>query len=270
MLTVLLNKRDTAVSTSFGLRHTSCPHCPSMMSRLGGLSQGNRTPRAMGRRAACAALASSLVGCQYPPGSSEQTQWNPSRARLAKPPVVILVAMDGVRWEDIYYGPTSKGSSVASSRSELIPHLLEMERSGVSWGAPRASEFHASGPNFVSLPGYMEMLAGSVTRCTENDCRKMDRATLLDDFQALSPEDPSRAAAFSRGVGLGFSMKCCARILAQEKRWPRGKVRAAAKESFVTTGSQPDLLALFFMKRVRIFCSSVLVSRMSAHTKATT
>ncbi|MBL8740409.1 MAG: alkaline phosphatase family protein, partial [Myxococcales bacterium] len=42
----------------------------------------------------------------------------------------------------------------------------------VAFGAPGdGPSLRASGPNFVSLPGYLEMLTGRAPSCQENDCR---------------------------------------------------------------------------------------------------
>lgn len=113
-------------------------------------------------------------------------------------PLVVLIAIDGVRYQDVFDGPALKHQNVARSREELVPELVAMERSGVSLGAPESEGFYASGPNYVSLPGYMEMLTGtSATGCTENDCEILDTPTLIDDFQGRVPEDPTRAAVFS-------------------------------------------------------------------------
>lgn len=158
----------------------------------------NQLSLRMGRRGALGALAASFASCQYSSSPSHETTIGQASRSKRSAPLVVLVAIDGVRWQDIYQGPSFKGESVASSRKDLIPNLIEMERRGLSWGAPGAASFYASGPNFVSLPGYMEMLSGtSATACTENDCKQMKRHTLLDDFASLSPEDPTRAGAFS-------------------------------------------------------------------------
>ncbi len=152
----------------------------------------------LNRRRALVALGAGLLSCQYSKSPSERTTFEQGRSHDKPDPLVILVAIDGARWQDIYYGPSRKGAAVASCRTELIPHLVEMERHGLSWGAPGGGDFFASGPNFVSLPGYMEMLSGtSATSCTENDCKRMTRHTLLDDFGRLDPGDPCRAGAFS-------------------------------------------------------------------------
>lgn len=178
--------------------HERSPNCLAMGSRLARAKTASGANFTLNRRSVLGALASSFVSCQYTPSPSSETTSRRNVDLRPRVPLIVLVAIDGVRWQDIYHGPSSKGVAIASSSAELVPHLLSMEHHGASWGAPGAAEFYASGPNYVSLPGYMEMLSGtSATACTENDCKRMKRHTLLDDFAATSPEDPTRAAAFS-------------------------------------------------------------------------
>lgn len=112
---------------------------------------------------------------------------------------MFVVAIDGVRLRDVFEGPEKSraGSDAFPNREALVPELTRIERDGAVLGAPGGSGFYASGPNFVSLPGYMEILSGtSETGCTENDCKTMRRPTLLDEYFAQSG-DPSRAGVFA-------------------------------------------------------------------------
>ena len=160
-------------------------------------TRGAHAPAVLGRRQALAALSATLLSCHY---TKEPPQGPVVGARRIpqRPPVVVLVAIDGARWQDVYLGPSEKGAGVAKSREELVPHLVDVERQGASYGAPGASRFLASGPNFVSLPGYMEMLSGvQASECTSNECSEMVHRTLLDDFNANHPDDPTRTGVFS-------------------------------------------------------------------------
>jgi hypothetical protein len=177
----------------------------------------NSNNRLVGRRTVLSLAGAAALSCSYPIVSLDP-------ARGAKPPrkpaMVILVAIDGARWQDIYYGPSEKGAAVARSRDELIPHMMAMEKAGVTWGAPDTSEFHASGPNFISLPGYMEMLSGtSNVACTENDCQVMRRRTLLDDFQERAPGDPTRVGAFSSWPNVGVAASVQSSGTVSTGRW---------------------------------------------------
>lgn len=116
---------------------------------------------------------------------------------------IVLVAVDGVRSEDILVtGESNDGTSKAAHE---LPELADLRATGLVWGYPQ-STFHASGPNFVSLPGYMEMLSGtSKTDCTENDCSTMKRRTLLDDFAAAYPDESSAVIASWSKLGVAAS-----------------------------------------------------------------
>lgn len=83
------------------------------------------------------------------------------RARVA------LVTLDGVRPEEALGG------------AEALPGLEALAASGVALG--RAEPFEASGPNFVSLPGYTELYTGiGPSRCADNDCTSAGAPTLVD------------------------------------------------------------------------------------------
>jgi hypothetical protein len=104
---------------------------------------------------------------------------------------VVLVALDGVRWQEVFEGADSALSEQngldASERlaaDRLMPNLGRlMTAEGAVVGAPGVdSPMEASGPNFVSLPGYMEMLTGtSEPGCTNNQCGQVGLRTVADD-----------------------------------------------------------------------------------------
>ena len=103
---------------------------------------------------------------------------------------LVLVAIDGVRSEDIFNSPTHTPDR--PEHGAELPHLQQLKKHGFALGGDSGARFFASGPNFVSLPGYMEMLSGtSRTGCTENDCSVMKVRTLLDDFLSHFPHEPS-------------------------------------------------------------------------------
>ena len=106
-------------------------------------------------------------------------------ARVGDTPVmhVALVIIDGVRPREIFAGGDPERSPEALSAEALTPHLHALMRRGVALGRPRVgARFAASGPNFVSLPGYTELLAGHPSSCQSNDCDERPTSTLLDAF----------------------------------------------------------------------------------------
>lgn len=110
-------------------------------------------------------------------------------------PVVVVLALDGVRWQEVFDGvdPTlARQKGLAPHEvlraEQLMPNLHEIVWTrGAATGAPGHGEgIYASGPNYVSLPGYAEMLSGKRTACTTNECDAMPERTLADDFSDLS------------------------------------------------------------------------------------
>jgi hypothetical protein len=118
-----------------------------------------------------------------PPPSRPTSPATPSR-----PTTIVLVAIDGARWQEIFQGTDRRlldeagldAAVHARTAEQLVPHLAALARSGVALGAPgHGAPFLASGPNFVSLPGYTELLSGHPAACQENDCEPPD-GTLFD------------------------------------------------------------------------------------------
>jgi hypothetical protein len=121
---------------------------------------------------------------------------------------VVLVVLDGVRWQEVFLGVDPElGRRQGLSRdefvgaSQLMPRLHEvLIGHGAAIGAPGyGPEMRASGPNYVSLPGYTEILTGrTATRCQDNACPKTDLPTVADEVALLSPPGArDRAAVIS-------------------------------------------------------------------------
>ncbi|MBX3191150.1 MAG: alkaline phosphatase family protein [Labilithrix sp.] len=108
-----------------------------------------------------------------------------------RPGPIVLVVLDGVRWQEIFVGSERDGRTPA----DLAPNLqrLATER-GAAIGAPGRGTIAATGPNFVSLPGYTEIFSGSAPlRCADNHCPATETPTLLDDARAAG----AKVGAFS-------------------------------------------------------------------------
>ena len=100
---------------------------------------------------------------------------------------VILVAIDGARWQEVFRGVdpafASAADLAAGSPEELMPTLHRwMTVDGVGLGAPGHAELRASGPNYVSMPGYTEMLTGRRSACQSNECGATEDPTLVDEI----------------------------------------------------------------------------------------
>ncbi len=102
------------------------------------------------------------------------------------PDPVVLVVLDGVRWQEMLGG--ARGRPTAT----FIPNIrrLATER-GAMVGASARMPIAASGPNFVSLPSYREILSGrALADCSDNDCPRIARPTIVDELR-----DRGRTAA---------------------------------------------------------------------------
>jgi hypothetical protein len=95
-------------------------------------------------------------------------------------PSLVLVTIDGARAEEVL------------GRADLLPNLHRLVDRGIALGGADAPMI-ASGPRFVSLPGYREILTGRRgTTCRDNDCAALDEPTLLDELRlagGLSSDD---------------------------------------------------------------------------------
>jgi hypothetical protein len=123
---------------------------------------------------------------------------------------VVLVVLDGVRWQEVFSGvdsalsashhlrPTPDGRSDARA---LLPSLYEaLDARGAALGAPGHGTIAASGPNFVSLPGYTEIFAGHpADACHDNDCAGATGPTLVDAFRDRAARDADVAVIASWG-----------------------------------------------------------------------
>jgi hypothetical protein len=90
--------------------------------------------------------------------------------RTTRTDQVVVVAIDGVRWQDVF------------AKDASLPTLRRfMTTDGVSVGAPGYGEMRATGPNYVSLPGYTEIFTGRKSACKSNDCAPIDQRTIVDE-----------------------------------------------------------------------------------------
>jgi hypothetical protein len=96
---------------------------------------------------------------------------------------VVLVALDGVRPHEVFHGSDPKRSDVRMTAVELLPNLTRLAARGVRLGEPGTkATFEATGPNFISLPGYQELLSGTPSTCKSNDCIDRPAQTLIDRY----------------------------------------------------------------------------------------
>jgi hypothetical protein len=105
-------------------------------------------------------------------------------------PNVILITLDGVRWQEIFNGQTPDHQPIDSQK--LLPNLYQnFVSNGIAFG--NHSEVKVSGPAHISLPGYLEILRGHATLdCLNNDCGYNKEPTIVNLF--------NKSAVFSSWV----------------------------------------------------------------------
>src|SRR5207248_1473202 len=95
------------------------------------------------------------------------------------------------RWQEMFVGvdpdlARSHGVADVASAAELLPNLHRLIASrGVALGAPGHGEpMNATGPNFVSLPGYTEIFSGRTpSTCADNGCAATRSPTIVDELR---------------------------------------------------------------------------------------
>ena len=135
---------------------------------------------------------------------------------LAPEPIgttVVLVTIDGARREEVFRGVDGvlgrghglRESELLDARA-LVPSLHALTVAyGAAFGAPElGGEIRASGPNFVSLPGYTELLTGRwPSSCADNACGAVREPTLIDDLAARFGCSPGAAAVLTSWPDIG-------------------------------------------------------------------
>ncbi len=110
------------------------------------------------------------IGCHYLPESI-------APPIVAVEPKIVLITLDGVRWQNIFNGTESL------SARELLPNLYNIfVDQGMVVG--RDSSFIATGPNHISQPGYLEIMRGYPSfDCQTNNCNATLDPTIVDLFE---------------------------------------------------------------------------------------
>src|SRR5215831_14437813 len=128
-------------------------------------------------------------------------------AALAAPSedrAVVLVAIDGARWQEVLHGVDRARAHDAElpvtdvvGPDELMPNLHRLTRErGILLGS-----VYASGPNYVSMPGYAEMFTGRApSRCQDNACGGPGEPTIFDEATA-DHERPGDVAVIASWEG---------------------------------------------------------------------
>ena len=203
------------------------------------------------QRFAFAGAALTVVSCMLAaPHPRAQAAARTGSPVHAAPLTIVVVTLDGVRWHEVFEGVDAKlaaqhgmpPSSVVGA-AELMPNLHAIiDTHGVALGAPgHGSPIVASGPHFVSLPGYAELLSGrSVTACKDNQCAGSDASTLVDELSDLSPlegRDVALVTSWSEIARVASRASCQAAISS-------GRHGGATRQLFGSEATGLALLAL--------------------------
>ena len=135
-----------------------------------------------------------------------------SSRRAPRPKTVVVIVIDGARWQEIF-GGTDRAlakihalpESALRDGPELVPTLHGIiESGGVALGAPGHGEpIAASGPAFLSAPGYIEIFSGRpATDCLSNRCLYSGERNLLDQLAEHSRGRPGDVAVFASWPGM--------------------------------------------------------------------
>ena len=148
---------------------------------------------------------------------------------------VVLVVLDGVRWQEVFGGADRALArerrlnplAWASSRTLLpnVSHLLETR--AIAIGAPgHGAPIAATGPQFISLPGYLEIFAGHPDPgCESNECARPPARTVVDDVLDSSGAGDVAVVASWAKIALAASSDASRVILsAGRHRVERGDV----------------------------------------------
>jgi hypothetical protein len=144
-------------------------------------------------------------------------------------PNVILITLDGVRWQDV----------LGERREELVPQTWALvRRSGTAFSyGSGCGVVRPRNTTHISLPGYLEIFTGRKTTCMSNVCANVAVPTVLDAAAAAGISTASigswemLSAAASRGRTPAF--------VSAGTRWPGKRPLDDAKlEQAVAAGEK--------------------------------
>lgn len=103
---------------------------------------------------------------------------------------VILITIDGTRWQDLFDEDDGAGGFDTPSSRQLLPNIYNhFVDNGMAIG--KLSFALVGGKAHVSMPGYLEIIRGYPTEdCFDNECPPNFQPTIFDQF-------PNDSAVFS-------------------------------------------------------------------------
>lgn len=159
---------------------------------------------------------------------------------------VVLITLDGVRWQEIFRGVDPALAAKAGlpraaleGPEGLVPAMHRLFfGGGVALGdLLEGGGIAASGPRYLSMPGYVELLTGAASECVDNACAPRLERTLADDIGRLpSVRAREEVAVFASWEDLGRAAAAAATSAAASTAAPE----AAPHGVHIDAGRQPD------------------------------
>jgi hypothetical protein len=151
---------------------------------------------------------------------------------------VVLVVLDGVRWQEVFGGADrvlahQRGLNPLAWASPrvLMPSLQRLlDTRAIALGAPgRGADITATGPRFISMPGYLEIFAGRPDPgCESNECARPPAHTVADDVIESSGADDVAVVSSWPAIARASSADASRLVVsAGRKRLERGDVLRA-------------------------------------------
>jgi len=201
------------------------------------------------RRVSFGALAFAAASCAPAPvGPERQRDSRQDPAFEPKPLTVVVLALDGVRWQEVFHGVDPELATAQNvpqgergGAAELMPNLHALiEKRGAAIGADASfGEMRASGPAFVSLPGYAELATGLRSPgCADNQCSGARSPSVLDELASSPESELGDVAAVT-------SWEPMARVLAQgdtRVALTAGRLAGQGRELFARESVGAELL----------------------------
>jgi hypothetical protein len=98
----------------------------------------------------------------------------------ASEPNVLLITVDGVRSQEVYYGVQKPNQANLSRGTELLPELKKAVKAGEAISFPTV---WVANRTAISLPGYRSIFSGEYeSTCRNNKCARTKRRTIYDDL----------------------------------------------------------------------------------------
>ncbi|MGK5083436.1 alkaline phosphatase family protein [Bdellovibrionota bacterium FG-1] len=112
----------------------------------------------------------------FPLGSYARTP----QAHQAQPGNVILLMLDGVRWQEVFYGVDPTLSQ--DEKGVVFPFLWNgLSNQGALFGdVLKGNSMTVGNPVNISLPGYQSIMAGMTQPCLNNDCGRISVETVQE------------------------------------------------------------------------------------------